>query len=139
MIMVPGIGVECVCLSGAMLAKAGTVLDVVWLGGIDCGRGECVSFWFFSSSCLEDMCFVATQWVSIPTQLPLPGARTHAATMCSQNATGGESVSSFLSSAFFDPPAARLRPAHHNSRCRSINLTSLTTGGNYNTNDTNVV
>ena len=26
--MVPGIGVECVCLSGAMLAKAGTVLDV---------------------------------------------------------------------------------------------------------------
>ena len=26
--MVPEIGVECVCLSGAMLAKAGTVLDV---------------------------------------------------------------------------------------------------------------
>ena len=25
--MVPGIGVECVCLSGAMLAKAGTDLD----------------------------------------------------------------------------------------------------------------
>ena len=50
--MVPGISVECVCLSGAMLAKAGTVLDVcplvcVWLGGIDCGRGECVSFGSF--------------------------------------------------------------------------------------------
>ena len=41
--MVPGIGVECVCLSGAMLAKSGTVLDVCLVGGntgIDCGRGE---------------------------------------------------------------------------------------------------
>ena len=27
--MVAGIGVECVCLSGTMLAKAGTVLDVL--------------------------------------------------------------------------------------------------------------
>ena len=42
--MVPGIDVECVCLSGTMLAKAGTVLDVcLWLRGIDCGRGECVA------------------------------------------------------------------------------------------------
>ena len=31
--MVPGIGVECVCPSGAMLAKAGTVLDVCLVGG----------------------------------------------------------------------------------------------------------
>jgi len=33
--MVPGIGVERVCLSGAMLAKAGTVtvLDVCLVGG----------------------------------------------------------------------------------------------------------
>ena len=31
--MVPGIGVECVCLSGPMLAKAGTVLDVCLAGG----------------------------------------------------------------------------------------------------------
>ena len=31
--MVPGIGVECVCRSGAMLAKAGTVLDVCLVGG----------------------------------------------------------------------------------------------------------
>ena len=30
--MVPGIGVECVCLSGAMIAKAGTVLDVCLVG-----------------------------------------------------------------------------------------------------------
>ena len=30
--MVPGIGVECVCPSGAMLAKAGTVLDVCLVG-----------------------------------------------------------------------------------------------------------
>ena len=31
--MVPGIGVECVCLSGAVLAKAGTILDVGLVGG----------------------------------------------------------------------------------------------------------
>ena len=31
--MVPGIGVGCVCLSGAILAKAGTVLDVCLVGG----------------------------------------------------------------------------------------------------------
>ena len=31
--MVPRIGVECVCLSGAMIAKAGTVLDVCLVGG----------------------------------------------------------------------------------------------------------
>ena len=35
--MVPGIGVECVCLSGAMLAKAGTVLDV-------CLEPHCLTF-----------------------------------------------------------------------------------------------
>ena len=56
--VVPGIGVECVCLSGAMLAKAGTVLDVCLVGGnrlrsrvvlrlfLCITRGECV---FFSS------------------------------------------------------------------------------------------
>ena len=47
--MVPGIGVECVCLSGAMLAKAGTVLDVCLVGGNRLrSRGMC-EFWFFSS------------------------------------------------------------------------------------------
>ena len=46
--MVPGIGVECVCLSGAMLAKAGTVLvlDVCLVGGKQLrSRGMC-EFWF---------------------------------------------------------------------------------------------
>ena len=48
--MVPRIGVECVCLSGAMLAKAGSVLDVCLVGGIDCGRWGMCECWFLSSS-----------------------------------------------------------------------------------------
>jgi len=55
--MVPGIGVECVCPSGAMLAKAGTVLDVCLVGGGSTAaiKGNCEfnSFWFFSSFLLS--------------------------------------------------------------------------------------
>ena len=46
--MVPGIGVEFVCLSGAVLAKAGTVLDVCLVGGKAVGMCE----FLFSSSFL---------------------------------------------------------------------------------------
>ena len=49
--MVPGIGVECMCPSGAMLAKTGTVLDVCLVGGDRLrSRGMCeflVLFFFF--------------------------------------------------------------------------------------------
>ena len=47
--MVPGIGVECVCLSGAMLAKAGTVLDVCLVGGNRLRSREMCGFWFLFS------------------------------------------------------------------------------------------
>ena len=42
--VVPGIGVECVCLSEAMLAKAGTVLDVggICVIGIECTSCTCI-------------------------------------------------------------------------------------------------
>ena len=50
--MVPGIGVECVCLSGAMLAKAGTVLDVCLVGGNRL-RSRGMSFGSFLLSCFH--------------------------------------------------------------------------------------
>ena len=71
--MVPGIGVECVCLSGAMLAKAGTVLDVclaaVWLGGIDFLR------------CVLGGCCVLSNRAAIqsPGELPTQGVGLHRA------------------------------------------------------------
>ena len=46
--MVPGIGVECVCLSDTMLAKAGTVLDVCLVAGHGSWICSGCSLYFFS-------------------------------------------------------------------------------------------
>ena len=45
--MVPGIGVKCVCLSGTMLANAGTVLDVCLVAGNRLRSGDAFLVLFF--------------------------------------------------------------------------------------------
>ena len=72
--MVPGIGVECVCLSlsgaSAMLAKAGTVLDLCLVGGNRLrSRGMCEflvrSFFFLFSRITSVLIGVLGFWGAV--------------------------------------------------------------------------